>query len=74
LITTAVEKVIEMIHHILEATQEQTQGSEKITHALNIFKETAEENIQGVSSINNFVATLASRSQQLEQEINRFKV
>jgi methyl-accepting chemotaxis protein len=74
LITTAVEKVTEMINHILEATQEQSQGSERINHALEIFKETAEENVHRVAEMNNFVGTLTSRSQQLEQEIKKFKL
>jgi methyl-accepting chemotaxis protein len=74
LITTAVEKVMLMIRHILGATQEQTGGSERINRALLIFKDGTGESARRAEEMTQVVATLSSRSKQLEQEIGRFKV
>ncbi|HEX9756801.1 MAG TPA: methyl-accepting chemotaxis protein [Nitrospiria bacterium] len=74
LIKTAVEKVTEMIHQILEATKEQSQGSGRITKALIVFKSAADQNVERSSELNQAVGTLSSRAQQLEEEVQRFKV
>ena len=74
LITAAVEKVTEMIKHILEATQKQSQGGKQIDHALQIFRESMNASAQRAAELNKVVATLSERSQQLEQEIGRFKI
>ncbi|HET6466534.1 MAG TPA: methyl-accepting chemotaxis protein [Nitrospiria bacterium] len=74
LITAAVEKVTEMIEHIFKATQKQSQGGQQIDHALQIFRESMNASAQRASELNMAVATLSERSQQLEQEIGRFKI
>jgi methyl-accepting chemotaxis protein len=74
LITAAVEKVTERIYQILEATKEQSQGSDRITQALLVFKSAADQNVKHAGELNEAVGTLSSRSEQLEREVQRFKV
>ena len=73
LITAASHKVTEMIKRSLQATQEQHKGADRIHNALLVFKEAMAESIKNSAELNKMVATLSSRSQNLEQEIARFK-
>lgn len=74
LITNAVEQIMAMINHILQAIHEQSNASKQINHALNIFKDETNASVQRSSEMNNVVAILSDRSQQLEHEISRFKI
>jgi methyl-accepting chemotaxis protein len=73
-ITAAVEKVTQMIHQILQATQEQSKGSERINQAVETFKQAMNDNVQRAAELNNVVATLSSHSQQVKNQIDRFKI
>ncbi|MDH3213090.1 MAG: methyl-accepting chemotaxis protein [Myxococcales bacterium] len=73
LITNAVNNVAERLNQIAEATQAQTKSCETIHQALSIFRDVMEEATLRTEAINAMVARLLERSQQLGQEIGRFK-
>lgn len=74
LITDAAEQIMAMINHILQAIHEQSNASKQINHALDTFKDATNTSAQRSSEMNNVVAVLSERSQQLEHEISRFKI
>jgi methyl-accepting chemotaxis protein len=72
LITGAMEKVMSMIEHILASTREQASQSEQIRIALESFREVTVENARRADDLGKTVSSLSDRSNQLEDEINRF--
>jgi len=73
LITNAVNSVAERLNLIAKATQAQTKSCETIHDALSVFRDVMEGTTQRTEAINAMVARLLERSQQLGQEIGRFK-
>jgi len=73
LITQAAASVTDMVNQIVEATSNQTKGSEAIQTALQVFKDVTEETTLGADAINTSVASLLERAAHLETKIGRFK-
>ncbi len=73
LITESVTEVTALIDQIAEATLTQAKSNETIEHALQVFRDVTDEATRRAEAINTMVATLSERSENLEQEIDRFK-
>ena len=56
-----------------EATRDQAKSTEDIEHALEVFRDVANETNRRVGSINEMIAMLSERSRRLSDEIGRFR-
>ena len=72
-ITTEVTRMAGRIDLIAGATQAQTESSETIHDALQVFRDVTEETTRRAEAIRDMVTTLSERSQRLAREIGRFK-
>ncbi len=73
LITNSAADVAAMINQIAEATGSLAKSRSDIEHALQVVRDVTEGATDRTDELNEVVGTLAERSQQLEQEIGRFK-
>jgi methyl-accepting chemotaxis protein len=72
-ITNAVTQIASMADQIADATRSQSRSSETIQHSLQVFRDVTGETTRRAEALNEMVATLSERSEQLEREIDRFK-
>ena len=73
LITNAVTEGSALVGEILDATQAQTKSSEEIEHALEVFRDVADETNRRVGAMNEMISMLSDRSRRLADEIGRFR-
>ncbi|MGI9590682.1 MAG: methyl-accepting chemotaxis protein, partial [Myxococcota bacterium] len=73
LITNAVTDATNMVSEIVEATRAQAKSSEDIEHALEVFRDVANETNRRVGAIKEMIAMLSERSRRLSDEIGRFR-
>jgi methyl-accepting chemotaxis protein len=73
-IEAAFEKVVAMIQQSLEATDAHKIEGERAERTLTLFRETAEAGTARAAELSRMVATLSARSQELEDEVARFRV
>ena len=70
----AFDDVMATIHATLDATREQAAEGERIREALDVFERTAGAATERTAALGRVAESLASRSQDLEREIGRFRL
>jgi len=74
LITQSVEIIAARIQEILSATTEQSKQGDQIAQALQVFREVTHESNRRSEEMRTSLEDLSERSQDLEQEIGRFRL